>query len=350
MNVIKKVIILALSVCMFASCATSTVIDIESMEFDYHTNTLGARSNNQQTRTVENPYRVGIIQYGSNYVLDDSFMGIKRVFDNTTLNISFEYQNANFDVESTQNIAQKMVADNYDLIIPIGTNPTISMFEQAKYSQTPIVFAGVSDPVGAGVLTSLIRPNSYITGTTTSLDEDMQLNLIQTMQPNIKTIGVIYSLFEPNAISELNDLRDEATFRGIEIVSVGVSSVENITEATYSLITMVEAITTLNDSHIAVNLPEILEIADIANVPVYGSDSNQVDVGCIAGQGYDYYQVGQKTAEIAINVLLGKDISTIPVYEYTEPTYYFNDDVLEKYGWNIPEQFLLEDEDIDLAS
>lgn len=336
MNFIKKIIGFALSLSILTSCS-STVVNPDELEFAYSTDTLGVRTGSYAQRTEENPFRIGIIQYGTHASLDNCFIGVKRGLDNSDLNISFEYQNGNFDIETTKNIANKMVLDGYDVIIPIATNATIATFDACTYSQTPIVFTAVSDPVGAGLVNNLIIPDSYITGTSTIFDPSAQLDLIQSLQPDITSVGVIYSLNEPNSNSELNALREEATRRGIEIVSAGVASAENITEATYSIITRVQAITNLSDNNIVSNLTEIIEIADIADIPVYGTEVEQLNQGCVAAQTIDYVAVGQKTAEIAINIMLGKDISTIPVTVFDEVEFCYNDEVMESFGFEMTE-------------
>lgn len=351
MKLIKYLIICIFTTIIFTSCATSTIVDPENLELGYSTDTLGARGSNfTQNRTPENPFRVGIIQYGSHPDLDDCFIGIKRGLDDSTLNISIEYQNGSYNLEDTENISKKMVHDGYDLIIPISTPATIATYNSATYSQTPIVFSAVSDPIGAGVLNSLVTPDSYITGTAVTFDASEQLNLIQTLHPNIKSIGVVYCLFEPNSISQLDALRKEATKRGIEIVSAGVASVDDITEATYSIITRVEVLTNLNDNNITNNLSEILEISNLANIPVYGVSQSQIDMGCIAGQTVDYTLVGQKTAEIAINILSNKDISKVPVYEFESTIISFNEEIMEIFELQIPQQYLLTDDLLELAS
>lgn len=351
MNIIKKALVILLTASMFVSCSTSTIVDPDNIDYSFSTDTLGARTgaSYSQTRTEENPFRVGIIQYGSHKDLDDCFIGIKHGLDMSDLNISFEYQNGSFNTQTTENIAKKMIEDGYDVIIPISTPSAIASYNAGTYSQTPIVFSAVSNPIESGILNSLTTPNGLITGTATPFNVEEQLNLIQTMQPNIKSIGVVYSLIEPNSLSQLNELRSEATKRGIEIVSAGFSSPDDIIEATYSIVTRVEAITNLTDNNVTYNLSQILEIANLAEVPVYGATQHHVDMGCVAGQGLDYNLVGQKTADIAINILLDKDISKMPVTVFENSQIYFNDDVLEFFDMKIPAQYL-DDDIISIAS
>lgn len=336
MNFMKKVIGMVLAVSILTSCS-STIVDPDDMELAYSTETLGARTGaSMSQRNEETPFRVGIVQYGSHDALDDTFIGIKRSLDDSNLNISFEYQNGNFDSDVTKVISKKMVSEGYDVIIPVGTPAALATFESAQYSQTPIIFSAISDPMKTGLVSNLTVPNSYITGTATLFDAKAQLDLIQSFQPDIQTIGVVYSLFEPNSIAELDLLRSEATKRNIEILSVGVSSVENITEATYSIITKVDALTNISDNNIVNNMDTILEISNIAQIPMYGSDKYQVEQGCIAGQGLDYILVGQKTADIAISVLSGKNISNIPVSIFDEVEFYYNDEVIESFDMKRP--------------
>lgn len=335
MNFIKIVAVTILILVTFTSCA-STVVDPEDLVLSYSTDTLGVRPGSgiiSSTDVVEDtPFRVGIIQYGSHSALDDCFIGIKKGLDSSDLMVNVEYQNANFDLDNVHNIAKKMISNDIDVIIPIGTPTSIEVYKSAYESRTPIVFSAVTDPIGVGLLKSLLLPKGNTTGTSTSFDPVVQLDLIQLIQPDISTIGVVYSLFEQNSISELARLRDEATSRGIEIISAGVHSADDITEGTYTIITDVEALTTLTDNNVASNIDSIIEIANLAQVPVYGADKEQVRRGCIAGQSFDYVEVGQKTAEITVSVLTGKNIATIPVSVFDQVELYYNEDVMGQYG------------------
>ena len=80
----------------------------------------------------------------------------------------------------------------------------------------------------------------------------------------------------------------------------------------------------------------VLEKANAKNIPVFGSEEEQVKNGCIACCGLDYFKLGEQTGEIAARVLNGEDINTIHFETVKESSVFTNAEVAQKLGITLP--------------
>lgn len=283
---------------------------------------------------------VGIIQYASHPSLDNCRNGIEEALKEAFGDeISIDVQNGNADVSACDSIAKNMAAKNYDVIVPIATPAALSAYAAAKDKNIPVVFCAVSDPVEAGLARSQSEPEKNCTGTSDVLNLKAQLELICTMQPNVKKIGVLYTTSEANSVSHLKTLTEIANERNIEIVSQGVQGAADIPQAAASLCAKVDCINNFTDNNVVNNLSVLLQQAGINNIPVYGSEVEQVTNGCIAAESIDYVALGKKTGEMVGEILNGKDISEISIasIEETEPV--INETAAAALGIEIPDKY-----------
>lgn len=284
--------------------------------------------------TDKTTLKVGVIQYASHSSLDNCYEGLEKGLKESALGekIEIDFQNANNDTATSDAIAKKMVSEKYDMIIGIATPAVISAYAAAKGTDIPVIFCSVSDPVAADIVDSLEVPGGNCTGTSDMLDFTEQLHVIQAFQPEVKKIGVLYTTSEANSVSQLEELTALAKERGIEIVGQGVQTAADIPQAAAALAAKVECINNLTDNNVVNNLPVVLEAANKAGIPVYGSEIEQVKNGCLASYSIDYVALGQKTGEMAVEVLSGKKIGEIPVEKFRTGTPVMNTDVSAAFG------------------
>lgn len=279
-------------------------------------------------------YTVGVIQFGSHPSLDNCYAGVAQAFDG--LNVTIDLQNGNFDTPTCDSIAKNMVSRGYDLIVAIATPAALSAYSAAADTDIPVVFCAVSDPVAAGLADSAEVPGGNCTGTSDVLDLSSQLELIQTVQPDVKKIGVLYTTSEANSISQLARLESLAHDAGIEIVAAGVQSAADIPQSAATLCAQVDCVNNFTDNNVVSNLSVLLEQANAAGIPVYGSEEEQVKNGCLACVGIDYVALGRVTGDMALNILGGADASIMPVRQITDATPIFNSDVLAAFAMTLP--------------
>ncbi len=290
--------------------------------------------------TVDGAITVGVIQFGSHSSLDNCYKGIETVIKETFGDkVVIDLQNGNFDSAMCDSIAKNMVAKKYDMIIPIATPAALSAYAAAINTDIPVVFCAVSDPVAAGLVDDLEVTGTNCTGTSDILDLDAQIELITSLQSDVKKIGVLYTTSEANSISQLEVLKLVARQRGIEIIAQGVQGASDIPQAASSLCAKVDCINNFTDNNVVNNLSVLIEHANAAKIPVYGSEIEQVEKGCLASVSIDYVELGKKTAELAAQILNGADASKVPVATITDTTPVINTAVAEKFNIQIPDSY-----------
>ncbi len=283
--------------------------------------------------------KIGIIQYAAHPSLDNCREGIENGLNASSYKdkITIDVQNGQNDSASCDTMAKNMIAKDYDMIFAIATPAAVSAYSAAQNSDTPVIFCAVSDPVTAGLTASFDAGNENCTGTADVLELDKQVELIQTLQPNVKKIGILYTTTEANSVSQLATFKEICEGKGIEVVEQGVSGSADIPQAAVSLCSKVDCLNNFTDNNVVNSLNVVLEAANAANIPVYGSEIEQVKNGCLASISIDYVALGEKTAEMGVQVLDGAKCSEMAVGKISEGTAVVNSDVLEKFGITLPD-------------
>ncbi|MDE6863912.1 MAG: ABC transporter substrate-binding protein [Eubacterium sp.] len=301
-----------------------------------------AKENNEtntNNNTEHNLKKVAILQYMPHSSLDNCTQGIKNALDEAGIEYDVQIGSSGSADADCQSYAQQMVASGYDLIIAVATPAAMSAYSavQNASSGIPVVFCAVSDPVAAGLVETMEAPGKNCTGTADAIDIAGQIELIKTLQPEIKTLGVFYTTSEANSISQLKTLQAECAKAGIELKSQGIAEASELASAAAALVPQVDAITNLTDNNVVDNMNVFLEQADAAKIPVYGSEIEQVKKGCLASASIDYVALGERTGQIAVDILGGKDAASYPAVTVTDSFLVINPDTASKLGIDIPE-------------
>lgn len=263
--------------------------------------------------------KIGILQYAPHASLDDCYKGIveglkaEGYVDGENCVINFV--NGQGETETNNLAAANFVSEGDDIIIAIATPAATACYGAAKDKGIPVVFSACSDPVGAGLVSSLEAPGTGATGTSDSLNFDGQLKLIRAMMPDAKTIGVLYTTSEANSVSQLAKLKELAPKYGFEIVDVGVTDASEVATGAQTLVSKkVDCINNLTDNNVVNNLSVVTNATNAAGIPIFGSEVEQVaKYGCIASETLDYLALGKTTGEMAAKILKVADVKTLPV-------------------------------------
>ena len=285
--------------------------------------------------------KIGIIQYMSHPSLDNCYNGIISALENSGIEYTVDYQtgsSSSADADCT-NFAKNMVAANYDMIIAIATPAAKAAFAATDDTEIPVIFCAVSDPIAAGLVESMEAPGYICTGTSDVLDLEAQVAIIKAMQPDVKSIGILYTSSEDNSITNLKNFKSVCDKENIEVVATAVQCASDIPSAAEELASKVDCINNFTDNNVVNNLSVVLSAADKYGIPVYGSEEEQVVNGCLASVSIDYVALGKVTGEMAVEVLNGADASAMPVKTITEATPIINSSVLKKLGLSIPEGY-----------
>lgn len=279
---------------------------------------------------------VGIIQYASHPSLDNCREGIIAGLEAAGYkdgeNIKIDYQNASNSDETANQIAKNMVAKAYDIVIAIATPAATASYSAARGTGIPVIFCAVSDPVAAQLVPSLDKAGDNCTGTSDLLNLEAQLKLIRACQPDAEKIGILYTTSEANSVSHLEEIKKLAPEYGFEIVAKGIQSPADIPQTAAMLASEVDCINNFTDNNVVDNLGTVLEKANAAGIPVYGSEIEQVKNGCLASESLDYVALGEQTGAMAAKVLSGADISEMPVEMVKDSFPVINTAAAEKFS------------------
>lgn len=275
---------------------------------------------------------IGISQYGEHPSLDNCRDGfIQGLIDAGLVegeDFTLDYQNAGFDDGIATQIAQSFSSANVAMMVAIATPSATACFAAAEDKDIPVVFTAITDPVKAKL------DSGNITGTSDKLPVDAQLDLIRKLQPDAKTIGILYTTSEPNSVSAIAEYQEKAADYGFTIEAIGVMQQSEVTLATDSLIAKnVDCLSNLTDNNVVGVLASVLEKTNEAGIPVYGSEVEQVKIGCVAAAGIDYVKLGMQTGAMAAKILKGEaKASDIPYETISEYGIYINSNALSEMG------------------
>ena len=246
---------------------------------------------------------------------------------------TIDYQNANFDTNLATQIAQAFSAEDAALMVGIATPSATACYAAAEDKDIPVVFTAITDPVGAKL------DSGNITGTSDVLPVQGQLELIRAIQPEADTIGIVYTTSEANSVYSIGVYEDLAADYGFTIEAIGVTAQSEVTQAVDTLISQgVDCLSNLTDNNVVGVLGSILEKTNEAGIPVYGSEIEQMELGCVAGAGLDYVQLGIQTGKMAAQILTGEATCADLPYETIENYgLYVNSSALTEMGLTLPD-------------
>lgn len=282
-------------------------------------------------------YKIGISQYGEHGSLDNCREGFLEGLAQAGIvegeNLEVLYENAHFDNQMTTQIGQTFSAADVDLMVGIATPSAVACYNAAEDKDIPVIFTAITDPVEANL------DAGNVTGTSDALPVEGQLKLIRALQPDADTIGIIYTTSEPNSVSAIRTYEELAGDYGFTIDAVGVATQEEVTQAADTLISRgVDCLSNLTDNNVVGVLSAILEKTNEAGIPIYGSEVEQVKLGCVAGAGIDYVQLGIQTGLMAAKVLTGEATCADMPYETIENYgLYINSDAIAAMGLTVPD-------------
>lgn len=279
---------------------------------------------------------IGISQYAVHGSLDNCrtgfIEGLKEAGLTEGKDFEILYENAGTDDNLNQQIAMNFAAKNVDLMCAISTPSAAACFAAAEDKNIPVVFTAITDPVKAGLT------EGNVTGTSDKLPVEAQLELIRSMQPDADTIGIIYTLSEPNSVSAIEEYKTKAPGYGFTIEAIGVAAQSEIALAADTLISKkVDCFSNLTDNNVVEVLDSILEKTDAASIPVYGSEIEQVAKGCVASAGIDYVELGKITGAMAAQIIKGEAKASDMEYKtITEYSTYINSKALASFNITVP--------------
>ena len=289
-------------------------------------------------------YTIGISQFAVHGSLDNCREGFLAGLAEEGFvegeNLNIEYVNAQAEPGTAAMTTDNFVTKKVDMICAIATPTAMTAYNSTMNTEIPVIYTAVSDPVEAGLANEDGTPVGNITGTSDALAVDAQLQMIREILPDAKKIGIIYTTSEANSISTVASYEEAAAGYGFEIVTTGITAMSEVPLAAADMVTKVDCITNFTDNTVVSALQSVLDEANKANIPVFGSEVEQVKAGCVASMGLEYFELGKQTGKMAAMILRGEAKASEMKFEViTEPSLYVNFAAAEKIGLELPERY-----------
>lgn len=326
-----------LTACGSSNSGTSAADTSASAENAQENSSASASSDTQGAS-----YTIGIGQFAEHGSLDNCregfIQGLAEAGIEEGTNLTILYENSQADGGTASQIATNFAGSNVDLMCGIATPIAQAEYSVAMKAGIPVIYTAVTDPIAAQLANEDGTPVGEVTGTSDKLPVKEQLEMIRAILPDAKNIGIMYTTSEVNSESTIKEYEALAPDYGFEIISSGVSSSADIPLAADTLISKVDCITNLTDNTVVASLPVILSKANAKNIPVFGSEIEQVRIGCLAAMGLDYIELGKQTGAMAAKILKGEAKASELNYEtIKEAAFYGNTKVAENLGITLPE-------------
>lgn len=303
---------------------------------------LAGCSANAGTESNTDKFQIGILQWVEHPDFEDSKQGFIDGLKESGLDDSkadIEVLNAQGDAGTAQQIAGKFVNEKKDLILAIGTTSTQTVYNLTR--DIPIVFAAVTDPVKAGVVESLEKTGTNVTGVSNFTPPQEIFDLINELFPDAKDIGTIYNPGEVNSSVQVEKAGEICKEKGLNLVAVPVSSSGEVSQAAQSLVGRIDVLYIPTDNTVVSSMEAVVKVANANKIPTVGSGKGQVVGGVLIAKGVDYHAMGVEAGKMAADILTnGKKPLDIPVLMPHDLAVSVNVDTARVLGIDIPESII----------
>jgi len=302
----------------------------------------GEQSGEQIGRQQDDRIRIGIAKIVQHEALDLCGQGIVDALRTRGIDAQFDLQNANGDMNTANQIANKFRSEKVTVAIGLGTPMALALANNIK--DVPVIFSAITDPVGAKLVSSLDRGEGNVTGLSDALPTIEHITMFKEIA-NISSLGYIYTSSEPNSISALEQVEIACRQLNITLITQSINNSAEVRQATEAIINRVDGLYLTTDNTVHSAISAIIQVANNAKKPIFsGNVSNATDGGIMIAMGFNYYKAGLATGNMVADILLlGKKPSEIPVKFLTDPSetdFLIDLDIAKDHGITIPPHYI----------
>lgn len=255
--------------------------------------------------------RIAIVYTAPHPVINEIIAGFKEVVTARFPKAEFRERHANGRPEEYSAAVLASLSAQPTLLAPI-TTPIAKIAVEESRGRIPVVFMGVTDPVGAGVARSLTRPG-LATGSSDLCPFEALLSITHDLLPHARVLGLPYNPSDEPAVFGRKRLMELASKHGFSIVDRQVTSRDELPADVRGLAQRADAIIIAADNLMMENPDVVVASAESARKPVFACDATSVEKGAVAGVSVNYRDVGKAAGNLAVRVLQGEAPDTLPV-------------------------------------
>ncbi len=262
--------------------------------------------------------KIGIAKIVQHQALDDIEKGVIDAIKDAGIDATYDLQNANGDVGTAAQIANQYKAEKVDVAVGIATPVAVALATTLK--NIPVVFGTVTDPLGAGLVSTLEHGERNVTGMSDAIPTEQHIKLFKEVA-GIKTLGYIYTSSEDNSSSALALVQKGCKEAGIELVTQSITKSDEVKQAAQALVNRVDGIYLSTDNTVFSAIASLVDVFGKAKKPIFSGDVTAAKEGGIfMASGFNYYKAGLATGEMVVKILNGAKPSELPVRFMTDPS------------------------------
>lgn len=288
----------------------------------------------------EKVFQIGIVQLAEHPALDEATRGFKEFLtEKLGDKVQFSVQNAQGEQTNCTTIVNQFVSSKVDLIMANATNAVKAAREAT--SDIPVVGTSVTDYVYSGLVASNEAPGANVTGASDMNPVNVQVQLMKTLCPEVKTVGIVINSGEENSAIQAEEAKTAFEAEGFAVKIYSVADTNEIQTVVTAACNEVDAFYEPTDNLIAANVPTMSNITTAAGKPVICGEGGMCESGFLATYAISYYELGRAAGEQAFNILVnGADPATTPIFffDVSQLTLVVNEQNAAELGITIPEE------------
>lgn len=288
----------------------------------------------------EKVFQIGIVQLAEHPALDEATRGFKEFLtEKLGDKVQFNVQSAQGEQTNCTTIVNQFVSSKVDLIMANATNAVKAAREAT--SDIPIVGTSVTDYVFSGLVASNEAPGANVTGASDMNPVNVQVQLMKTLCPEVKTVGIVINSGEENSAIQAEEAKTAFEAEGFTVKIYSVADTNEIQTVVTAACNEVDAFYEPTDNLIAANVPTMSNITTAAGKPVICGEGGMCESGFLATYAISYYELGRAAGEQAFNILVnGADPATTPIFffDVSNLSLVINEENAAELGITIPEE------------
>jgi putative ABC transport system substrate-binding protein len=285
----------------------------------------GGTSNSPGAKQQSSKRTIAVIKFTTHPALDETESGISEVITAAKesspelANITLEYHNANGNPQFAKQLAETVTREDVVLIIAIAT-PAAQAVARTP-SNIPLLYAAVADPEGAGILKSGRATGIRNVGENII---DSALMFTRNTFPKATRIGTIFNPAEQNSVYVQSLLKKLAPNHQFEIIQTEVTDKTQVAASSEDLAKRVDVIYSANDNTVNATVASIVNVTKATKTPFILGDLSTLKAGAFASVGLEYKAMGRDAGGMAVELLRGVPLSSVPPREPPQPQIWVN--------------------------
>lgn len=293
------------------------------------------------TSGKKDSYTVGICQLVQHDALDAATEGFKAALtEKLGDKVTFEEKNASGDSNACATIVNGFVSQKVDLIMANAT-PALQAAAAATL-EIPILGTSVTEyGVALGIDNFDGTVGGNISGTSDLAPLDEQAEMLVSLCPDAKNVGLIYCSAEPNSQYQVDVVSKELQAKGLNTELFAFSEPNDLAAVATSACQFADVLYAPTDNTLASSAGILDGVARQAGVPVIAGEEG-ICAGCgIATLSISYYDLGYQTGTMAAQILTGEaKISEMPISYAPQFTKKYNPEICSELQIEVPGDYV----------